>query len=130
MRARTFRVPFSRVAPEAVELEWGPDDYVVIRPLLTRSAADAFALQAKFDKVSGMTGQKGEDARRALILEVIDELVVEWSLTDGEGRTIPKPATAEAFLALPSGLAGALFGFLMSFRGDEDGHPTTAGSPS
>ena len=126
MRARTFRVPFSRVAPDAVELEWGPDDYVVIRPLLTRSAADAFALQARFDKVASMTGEKGEAARRALIIEVIDELVVEWSLTDGEGRTIPKPATAEAFLALPSGLAGSLFGFLMSFRGDDEAHPTIA----
>lgn len=127
MRARTFRVPFARVAPEATELEWGESDYVVVRPLLTRSASDAFALQAKFDKVASMGGTKGEEARRALILEVIDELIVEWSLTDGEGRTIAKPKTSEEFLALPSGLAGSLFGFLMSYRGDETANPTTAG---
>lgn len=127
MRARTFRVPFSRVAPDAVELEWGPDDYLVVRPLLTRSAADAFILQERFDRTAKLTGPKGEDARRALILEVIDELVVEWSLTDGDGRTITKPRTAAEFLALPSGLAGSLFGFLMSYRGDDEAHPTIAG---
>jgi hypothetical protein len=126
MRARTFRVPFARVAPEATELEWGPDDYIVVRPLLTRSAADAFAIQTSLAEVEKLTGTKGEDARRAFIVHIIDELIVEWSLTDGEGRSIPKPTTAEAFLALPSGLAGSLFGFLMGYRGDETANPTIA----
>jgi hypothetical protein len=126
MRARTFRVPFSQVAPEATELEWGPDDYIVVRPLLTRSASDAFAISARLAETETMTGKKGEEARRAFIVSIIDELIVEWSLTDGEGRTVPKPTTAEAFLALPSGLAASLFGFLMGYRGDEAANPTTA----
>ena len=126
MRARTFRVPFSEVAPEATELEWGESDYIVVRPLLTRSASDAFAIQARLTEVETLTGKKGEDARRAFIVSIIDELIVEWSLTDGEGRSVPKPTTAEAFLALPSGLAAALFGFLMGYRGDGTAHPTTA----
>lgn len=126
MRARTFRVPFAQVAPDATELEWGPDDYIVVRPLLTRSAADAFAIQARLAEIENIPGHKGELARRAFIVDIIDELIVEWSLTDADGRTVPKPTTAEAFLALPSGLAAALFGFLMGYRGDEAANPTTA----
>jgi hypothetical protein len=127
MRARTFRVPFSRVAPDAVELEWGPDDYMVVRPLLTRSAAEAIALQAKLDSVSALPRDAaGQKAGRALILEVIGESVTEWSLTDADGRAIPLPRTDAEYLALPSGLVQAIFGFLMSYRGETEGHPTIA----
>lgn len=127
MRARTFRVPFARVAPQAIELEWGPDDYLVIRPLLTRSPADVNAIYARMNAASA--GEGSEDDRQALLLEVLHDVVVEWSLRDADGGTIPMPSTWAEVDALPSGLGVGLFDFIFTYRGDGP-DPTTAGTPS
>lgn len=120
MRARTFRVPFGRVAPDAIELEWGPDDYVIIRPLLTKSPADLAVIFARL---------ADEEDAKVVAIEILDECIVEWSLMGEDGRAIPKPATWDDIDALPSGLGGALVNFLYRYRGEAP-DPTTAGQPS
>ena len=127
MRARTFRVPFSRVAPEAVELEWGPEDYIVVRPLLTKSPGELATIHARLAK--GADGEGAETDRQTLLLEVLSSVVIEWHL-DGESGPIPRPVTWADIDALPSGLGGALFDFLFTYRGDGPEDPTTAGAPS
>lgn len=125
MRIRTFRVPFSRVAPEAHELEWGPEDYVVIRPLLSKSPGDLAIMHGRLDAAA-----KGkEKSREEVLLDILGECIVEWSLTDASGASIPMPRTWAEVDALPSGLASALFDFIFSYRGDGP-DPTTAGTPS
>lgn len=126
MRARTFRVPFSRVAPDAVELEWGPDDYVVVRPLLTKSPGELAAIHARLDTVP--KGKDGEGERQAFLLDVLREVVVEWHL-DSDAGPVPLPSTWADIDALPSGLGAALFDFVWTYRGDGP-DPTTAGAPS
>lgn len=124
MRARTFRVPFSRVAPDAVELEWGPDDYVVVRPLATKSPGELAAIHARL----GETADKPEEERQAFLLDVLREVVIEWHLSTDDGL-VPMPVTWADIDALPSGLGAALFDFMWTYRGDGP-DPTTAGAPS
>lgn len=126
MRARTFRVGFARVAPDAVELEWGPDDYLVVRPLLTRSPAYLAALEARLSEEA--TGKGADADRQKLLLGTLADVVVEWSLT-GEDGPIALPGTWADIEALPAGLASALFDFVFTYRGDGP-DPTTAGAPS
>jgi hypothetical protein len=125
MRTRTFRVPFSRVAPEAHELEWGPEDFIVIRPLLAKSPGELAAMHGKLDEASKGT----EGTREAILLEILRDAVVQWSLTGEDGEAIPMPKTWAEVDTLPSGLASALFEFLFTFRGDGP-DPTTAAQPS
>jgi hypothetical protein len=125
MRVRTFRVPFGRIAPEAHELEWGPEDYVVIRPLLSKSPGELAAMHGRLDEAS--KGAEGQ--REKLLLEVLRDAVIEWSLTGEDGKPIPMPTKWAEVDSLPSGLAGALFEFLFTYRG-EGPDPTTAAQPS
>ena len=116
MRVRSFRVPFSRVVPDdAHELEFGPDDYLVIRPLFGMPAA---RLQEYVVRI----GELGEGTDQALIdrlvLDMLTEACQEWSLTGEDGQAISKPVTGEELRALPGALAGNLFAFLSTYRGD------------
>ena len=127
MRARTFRVPFSRVAPDATELEWGPDDYLVIRPLLAKSPGELAGIRTRLSETAGVKAKEAE--RQALLLDVLADVVVEWSLRGPEGETITMPTTWAEVDALPTGLGGALFDFIWTYRG-EGPDPTPAGAPS
>lgn len=126
MRARTFRVPFSRVAPEAFELEWGPEDYVVVRPLLTKSPGELAAIHARLAEAA--KGKAGEAERQTLLLSVLADVIVEWHL-DSDAGPVPMPTTWAEVDALPSGLGAAIFDFMWTYRGDGP-DPTTAGAPS
>ena len=127
MRARTFRVPFSRVAPEAVELEWGPDDYLVVRPLLSKSPGELAAIHARLNDAAGKKGS--ETSREAVLIDVLHEVVVEWHLEGPDGSQVPMPETWAEMDTLPSGIAAELFEFIFTYRGDTP-HPSDAGTPS
>ena len=120
MRIRSFTVPFSKVLPEdAHELEFGPDDYMVVRPIFGLSAESLTEYLERMQKAT--TEAEGD----ALYADVVKETVLEWHLSDGE-NDIPLPATRKAARKLPGALAGALFDFLTSYRGDSE-NPTTRG---
>ena len=134
MRVRTFTVPFAKVAAEATELEFGPDDYLVVRPLfgLPREEQAAYAerIRAVEDAAeaakdlprSDKTRKAAEDAADALIVDIIRTGCLEWHL-DGPDGPIEMPGTPQALNALPGGLAAALYPFLTRYRG-EDPNPT------
>ena len=116
MRVRSFRVPFSRIVPEdAHELEFGPDDYVVIRPVFGLPAS---RLQEYVSRIGELTVETEPGVVHALVLEMLDEVCNEWSLSDEAGTPIGKPTTSAELQALPGALAGNLFAFLSSYRGD------------
>ena len=119
MRAKTFTVPFSKiVGDEATELEFGPDDYLVVRPIFSLSAESLRGWVAKLNAVD----QTSDAAADQLILDMLDVTCQEWHLTGSDGP-IERPRTQAALLALPGAITGSLFGFLSSYRGDGP-HPT------
>lgn len=122
MQLRTFTVPFSEiVGPEAMELEFGAGDYVVVRPVFSRSVAEVRALQERMTKVS--EDSSPEEADR-LILDMIEMSFVEWHLTGPDGNEVTIPRTSADLDALPAALKGSIFPFLTDFRG-RDPNPTT-----
>lgn len=111
MRARTFTVPFTRVG-DFPELEFGPDDTLTVRPLYSLDAASVAALLKDIEKADD------EPKSQAIMVRLLAMCVIEWSLRDGDGKSIPVPTTPAALLALPAGLTGAFFAFFSEFRGD------------
>lgn len=134
MRVRTFTVPFAKVASEATELEFGSDDYLVVRPLFGLPREEAAAIGDRIKQVEdlaeGAQGlpttdpvrQKADEASDELILDVIRTACVEWHL-EGPDGPIEIPGTRKALNSLPGGLAAALYPFLTRYRG-EDPNPT------
>lgn len=121
MRAKTFTVPFSKiVGEEATELEFGPDDYLVVRPIFSMSAEVLRGWIARINEIEPDAPQEVGDQ---IILDLLDVTCEKWSLTGSDGP-IPQPKTQEALLALPGAIAGSLFGFLTTYRG-EGPNPTT-----
>lgn len=119
MKIRTFRVPFSKVVPEdAHEIEFGPDDYLVVRPLFGLPAAEIAELSDR------MTKADSDELAEPLIAEVLATGILDWHLADENGVAIPKPTTGDELRKLPGALAGALYPFLTSYRGDAE-NPTT-----
>lgn len=135
MRVKTFTVPFAKVAAEATELDFGPDDYLVVRPLfgLPREEAAAFgdrikSVEALAEEAQNLPTtdpkrQVADEAADTLILDIIRTACVEWHLEGPEGP-IDMPGTRKALNTLPGGLAAALYPFLTRYRG-EDPNPTT-----
>ena len=135
MRIRTFTVPFAKVAPDATEIEFGPDDYLVVRPLFGLPREQQAAIWKRISEVETLaeaakdappddgdrlaTEEKGE----LLILDMLRTACTEWHL-EGPDGPIPIPGTPEALNALPGGLAAGLYPFLTRYRG-EDPNPTT-----
>ena len=121
MRTKTFRVPFSKVVgDEATELEFGPDDYLVVRPVFSMSAE---TLRAWIERINNIGSDATVEVADELVLDLLDVTIEEWNL-DGPEGPITQPRTREALLALPGAIAGSLFGFLSSYRGDGP-NPTT-----
>lgn len=149
MRVRTFTVPFAKVAPDATELEFGPDDFLVVRPIFGLSQAESSAWVDRMDAVEqaglalvqqpdetdeAFTKRKrsaaytrafteAEDAATGLTLDLIRQTVVEWHL-DGPDGPIPMPQTGAQLNALPVGVRTRLYPFLVRYRG-EDPNPST-----
>ena len=135
MRIRTFTVPFAKVAPDATEIEFGPDDYLVVRPLFGLPREQQAAFGDRIRRVTQMAEQaenlprsdpqrlEAETEADLLILDVIRVGCIEWHL-EGPDGPIPIPGTPEALNALPGGLAAGLYPFLTRYRG-EDPNPTT-----
>lgn len=135
MKIRTFRVPFAEIAAEATELEFGPDDYLVVRPLFALPREESAALaeriravesQAEDAKDLPRTDKRrlaAETAADLLVVDVIAQACVEWHLA-GPDSDIPIPGTPQALGNLPSGLASAIYPFLMRYRGAAP-NPTT-----
>jgi hypothetical protein len=128
MRVRTFVVPFAKIVGEdAHELDFGPDDHVVVRPLFGLSKAEIEAWAARIADVEALG--KGEDKPAAeaaadqLVLDLLNAAILEWVL-DGPDGAIAKPTTPEALNALPGALAGSLYRFLTTYRGEAVGNPT------
>ena len=115
MRAKTFTVPFAKVVgDEATELEFGPDDYLVVRPIFSMPAAD---LRGWIERINDLDPESDASVGDQLVLDLMAETVLEWPLAGPDGE-IPQPRTAAALLALPGAVAGSLFGFLSSYRGE------------
>lgn len=126
MQLRTFRVPFARVVgEEATELEFGPDDYLVVRPLFGLSKTALSEWAARFNVVTAAEGSDAADLSDKLVLDLLGACVIEWHL-DGPDGPIAKPGTVKALNALPGALAGSLFTFLSGYRGEAPGNPTTS----
>ena len=136
MRIRTFRVPFARlVGEDATELEFGPEDYLVVRPIFGLPAAQVAELSNRMtslgvDDKDGLTDDEKAarataDAQEAdaLLLDLMGSAIVEWHLTGPEGEDIPRPQTGDEVRKLPAGLAGAFFSFIATYRGDVE-NPT------
>ena len=130
MRSRTFPVQFSEVlGADAHELEFGPDDHMVVRPLFTMPREASAGLSARMADVGRMAEAAAnlpagdperiaaESALDQLVADIVDLAVVEWHLTAEDGTPIPKPSTPDALNALPTGLAAGLYPFLTAFRG-------------
>lgn len=132
MKARTFTVPFAKVVgDEATELEFGPDDYLVVRPIFSMSAIDIRSLTERIDAfeskvVERKTSKKGtadlNTEAGELVLALFDIAVKEWHLT-GESGPIERPRTVKALDDLPGAIRGSLYSFLCNYRGDA-AHPT------
>ena len=129
MRVRTFVVPFSKIVGEdAHELDFGPDDDVIVRPLFGLSKAEIEEWGARITDVQKLGEEKADTAEAAadqLILDLLAASVTEWVL-DGPEGAIAKPTTPAALNALPGAIAGSLFRFLTTYRG-EAANPTTGG---
>ena len=135
MRIRTFTVPFAKVAPDATEIEFGPDDYLVVRPLFGLPREQQAAIWKRISEVETLAevakdappddGDRlaAEEKGELLILDMLRAACDEWHL-DGPDGPIPIPGTPEALNALPGGLVAALYPFLVRYRG-EDPNPTT-----
>ena len=147
MRVRTFTVPFAKIVGEdAHELDFGPEDRVVVRPLfgLSKAAIEAWAariaevekagtraaaLKASEDsEVDDETSlvkavKDAEEMADRLIIDLLSEGVIEWHL-EGPDGPIGKPGTPEALNALPAAIARSIFNFLTSYRGEAPGNPT------
>ena len=122
MRVRTFRVPFSRlVGEDAQELEFGPEDYLVIRPIFGLPAAKVAELSKR---MTSLGESEDEAAADVLLLDLMADAIVEWHLTGPDGEAIPRPQTGDEVRELPAGLAGAFFSFIATYRGDTP-NPTT-----
>ena len=122
MRVRTFRVGFEQVAPDATELEFGPDDYLVVRPLFALSGAAYLEFSERLKAIE----DKPPEEHRVFVAWVLEQTVQEWHLTDYDGQAILQPKTPDELMALPAGLnPNTLFAFLLGFRGD-GANPTTA----
>lgn len=122
MRAKTFTVPFAKVVgEEATELEFGPDDYLVVRPVFSMSAE---TLRGWVDRMGKIDLTSNDENADQLVLDLLDVTVQEWHLTGPDDKPIPQPKTRKALLSLPGAIAGSLFGFLSSYRGDGP-NPTT-----
>ena len=120
MRIRTFRVPFARlVGEDATELEFGPEDYLVVRPIFGLPAEQVAGLS---NRMTSLT-EGDEAAADVLLLDLMGSAIVEWHLTGPEGEDIPRPQTGDEVRKLPAGLAGAFFSFIATYRGDVE-NPT------
>jgi hypothetical protein len=136
VKLRTFTVPFSKLNDEMTELEFGPDDVMVVRPLFTLSRDAAANLATRMGQVEqdALAARKlpaddpervaVEEASDLLILDVIRTAIVSWRLTDENGVPIKVPESTAELDALPSGLAASLYPFLQTYRGDGP-NPTT-----
>ena len=129
MRVRTFTVPFAKIVGEdAHELDFGPEDRVVVRPLFGLSKTEIEAWQTRIAEVDELVKNEAPGAAEVadrLIIDFIAASVIEWHL-DGPDGPIEMPGTPEALNALPGAIAGSLFRFLSNYRG-EGGNPTTRG---
>jgi len=129
MRVRTFTVPFAKIVGEdAHELEFGPDDRVVVRPLFGLSKTEIEAWQTRIAEVDQLVKDEVPGATEVadrLIIDFIAASVTEWHL-DGPDGPIEMPGTPEALNALPGAIAGSIFRFLSNYRG-EGGNPTKRG---
>ena len=128
MRIRTFRVPFAKlVGEDATELEFGPEDFLVVRPIFGLPASQVAELSKRMTAL-GVDEVADEAKADVLLLDLMDSAIVEWHLTGPDGEDIPRPKTGEAVRELPAGLAGAFFAFIATFRGDA-ANPTTRPLP-
>lgn len=134
MRVRTFTVPFSRiVGEEARELEFGAEDFTVVRPLFGLSFSETRGWQDRIREVEDLAerlSEFSEDEKReaeakadALVLDMMRAGFAEWHLS-GPNGPIPMPGTPEALDALPAGLRTRIYPFLSTYRG-EDPNPST-----
>jgi hypothetical protein len=127
MRVNTFTVPFAKIVGEdAHELDFGPEDRVVVRPLFGLSKADIEAWVARIAEVEKAGTDKAigaEEMADRLIIDLLSAAVIEWHLEGPEGP-IGKPGTPEALNALPGAIAGSLYRFLTTYRGEAPGNPT------
>lgn len=133
MRVRTFTVPFAKiVGDEAHELDFGPDDRVVVRPLFGLSKAEIEQWAARIGEVEKQGLDEDADKEAAgeaadrLIVDLLADAIREWHL-EGPTGPIDKPATPEALNALPGALAGSLYRFLTTYRGEAATNPTNRG---
>ena len=130
MRVRTFVVPFAKIVPDdAHELEFGPDDHVVIRPFFGLSKTEIDAWNARMNAVDDASTAdpiKAPEMAHQLVLDMLNAAIIEWRL-DGPNGPIPMPTTPEALDALPGTIAGSLFRFLSTYRGEATANPTTRG---
>jgi hypothetical protein len=127
MRVRSFTVPFAKIVGEdAHELEFGPDDRVVVRPLFGLSKAEIETWAARIAEVEKAGTDKAEGAEAMadrLIIDLLSEGITDWHL-DGPDGPIEKPGTPEALNNLPGAIAGSLYRFLTTYRGEAPGNPT------
>lgn len=138
MRVRSFKVPFSKVVgEEAYEVEYGPDDAMVVRPLFGLPAGKAQEWAKRIDQLhrqsvdAQASGEQSDidaagEAVAQIVLDLLRELVTDWRL-EGPDGPILKPAKGEDLDALPLTLRNALFGFFQTYRGDGPPNPTTSG---
>ena len=134
MRVRAFTVPFAKVAGEdATEVEYGPDDYLVVRPLFGLPSGKARQWADRIEKLRGeVRGAQTDDAKEAagaaadaLVLDFLKEQVDAWRLEGPDGQ-IPKPTLPDDLNSLPFALRAGLFQFIENYRGDAP-NPTTSG---
>lgn len=126
MRARTFTIPFTRLG-DFPELEFGPDDSLTVRPLFSFDAVTTDGFLKRLSSPT-LTDDKIPEATRDLesqqiVCDLIGLCVVEWTLKDTDGKSIPIPKVPAGLLKLPAALGGAFFRFLSEYRGETD--PTT-----
>ena len=124
MRIRTFRVPFSRIV-DVPELDFGPEDYVVLRPVFGQPAD---VLTEFLERVAALTDEDKDESDR-FALDLLERTVAEWHLTDEAGEAIAQPRTAAEMYRLPAQVSGGLVTFVMGYRGDGP-DPTIGSAPA
>ena len=138
MRLRTFKKTFADVfGANLPGIEFGPDDYFVVRPLSARPGIEAEEWGQRLTDLSiRLTALEKEDPKGAekaasdaiatVTIDLLRACVIDWHLVSDEGA-VPMPTSADDLRRLPTGLnASAWFEFLTSYRGDGPNPSTPA----
>lgn len=113
MQYKTFKVPFSEVVgDDHPEVEFGPEDYLVVRPIFAFPVREISDFRERVGKIEELPDAEAAD----LLTDILSRTIKEWHLETPDGP-IPMPKTADDLDSLPAAIRSMLLPFILTFRG-------------